>query len=227
MRLACFLLEPARCGACVCLWRYGRSHVRPSRRPRRRRDLTGRHKAREDSMTHTVGRGGDQDKLFRLGAIALAAGASMAWGGEARATLVTQIIDQDIAAGNVNIQIGDGSPSGQPQYIAEPPGLPCRLGAPLRLKGRLAPAFRALSFPRHLMSLPAIRLGLPVLSWGWLIRAAEYITRRSNSKTSMAEQERAISACSSISMAGQTSMATPRSTALCLRASSTTTPGLR
>ena len=69
-------------------------------------------------MTHTVGRAGDQDKLFRLGAIALAAGASMVWGREARATLVTQIIDQDIAAGNVNIQIGDGSPSGQPQYIA-------------------------------------------------------------------------------------------------------------
>ena len=73
-------------------------------------------------MTHTVGRGGDQDKLFRLGAIALAAGASMVWGGEARATLVTQIIDQDIAAGNVNIQIGDGSPSGDPQYLAVPFG---------------------------------------------------------------------------------------------------------
>jgi hypothetical protein len=99
-------------------------------------------------MTHTVGRGGDQDKLFRLGAIALAAGASMAWGGEARATLVTQIIDQDIAAGNVNIQIGDGSPSGQPQYIAESPGFALPTGSTAAVEGALSPSIPGPVLPK-------------------------------------------------------------------------------
>jgi PEP-CTERM motif len=90
-------------------------------------------------MTHTVGRGGDQDKLFRLGAIALAAGAAMVWGGEARATLVTDVIGQDVITGNggngIPIQIGDGSPSGQPQYIAESPGFALPTGSTAAVEG--------------------------------------------------------------------------------------------
>jgi hypothetical protein len=60
--------------------------------------------------------GSDQDKIFRLGAIALAAGVSMVWGGEANATLITEDYTIVLSSGPSTLIIGDGSPSGQPQF---------------------------------------------------------------------------------------------------------------
>ena len=75
-------------------------------------------------MTRLVGRGSDQDKIFRYGAIALTAGVSMIGGGKANATLVTEafsiplpILDSDyFSFSGTNLVIGDGSPSGDAQF---------------------------------------------------------------------------------------------------------------
>jgi hypothetical protein len=99
-------------------------------------------------MTHSVGRVGDQDRLFHLGAIALAAGASMVWAGEARATLVTQIFGQDVVGSEVPIQIGDGSPSGQPQYVAESPGFALPTGSTAAVEGAFSPSIPGPILPK-------------------------------------------------------------------------------
>jgi PEP-CTERM motif len=55
------------------------------------------------------------DKAYRLGALAIAAGSSALWAGAAQATLVTQTFNLNFNPGG-NVQIGNGSPFGSPQY---------------------------------------------------------------------------------------------------------------
>ncbi len=64
------------------------------------------------------------DKVFRLGAAAVVAGLGMVWGGGANAAIITQTYYVDLSVLNsgapnpdsVDITIGDGSPSGAPQF---------------------------------------------------------------------------------------------------------------
>jgi hypothetical protein len=65
-------------------------------------------------VTGTINRVADSDRVLRAGAIALAAGATMVWGGEAHATLITQTYN--VSLDGASIQIGDGSPSGSAQF---------------------------------------------------------------------------------------------------------------
>jgi len=57
------------------------------------------------------------DRAFRLGALALASGASALWGGNADATLITQTYNEPLGSTSFTIQIGNGSPAGQPQFM--------------------------------------------------------------------------------------------------------------
>lgn len=74
-------------------------------------------------MKQVVGSVGDQDKMFRLGAVVLAAGASMAWSGAASATIVEEEFYGVPISTNPNLPIAEGSPSGQPQYVAYENGI--------------------------------------------------------------------------------------------------------
>jgi hypothetical protein len=65
-------------------------------------------------VARTINRAAESDRVLRTGAIALAAGATMVWGGEASATLITQTYN--VTLDGASIQINDGSPSGSPQY---------------------------------------------------------------------------------------------------------------
>ena len=57
------------------------------------------------------------DRAFRLGALALASGASALWGGNADATLITQTYNEPLGSTSFTIQIGNGSPAGQPRFM--------------------------------------------------------------------------------------------------------------
>ena len=75
-------------------------------------------------MTDHIFTGATDDKMFRLGAAAVVAGLGMVWGGGAHAAIITQTYNVDLSvlgsgAPNpdfVDITIGDGSPSGAPQF---------------------------------------------------------------------------------------------------------------
>ena len=56
------------------------------------------------------------DRAYRLGAIALATGASALWAGAAQATLITQVYDLPLNASTKNVKIGGGAPAGSAQY---------------------------------------------------------------------------------------------------------------
>jgi hypothetical protein len=62
----------------------------------------------------------DQEKMFRLGAVALAAGASLVWSGRANATIIEETFGGVDVSTTPLLRIGDGSPSGQAQYAAYP-----------------------------------------------------------------------------------------------------------
>lgn len=57
------------------------------------------------------------DRAFRLGALALASGASALWGGSADATLITQTYNLALGSTSFTIQVGNGAPAGQPQFM--------------------------------------------------------------------------------------------------------------
>lgn len=69
-------------------------------------------------MKHTTAVPNENDIKFRLGAIALAAGGTLAWTGVAGAAVVVQSIGADIANSTASVQVGVGSPVGMPQLEA-------------------------------------------------------------------------------------------------------------
>jgi hypothetical protein len=74
------------------------------------------YKNKDISVTqYSIGKA-PQDKVFRIGALALASGAAALWGGTAQASLVTETYNLPLGQSASTITIGDGSPLGQPQF---------------------------------------------------------------------------------------------------------------
>jgi hypothetical protein len=71
-------------------------------------------------MTHALSRVSDRETIFRLGAVALAAGVSVVWSGVANATIVEEEFYGVDVSTIPNLLVDDGSPSGQAQYVAYP-----------------------------------------------------------------------------------------------------------